>query len=203
MQMTDTEILGRYNRSDDKKDMIMILADLNGCDEDTIKQILIKSGVPESEFITKKRQSRKKKQPVAEKEAPAGKPNPTEAAAVVPKYDDSLPLPFSDDDMGIGDDEYGSGAITGGEGIYNMHEDYGSLSAGGYIPPRKYRSADELLTEPDDMTSEEKERLARIKAIPNVVKDLCMEELRTLHDEIMMLEKKSDIIKDYLNGESE
>ena len=50
MQMTDTEILGKYNRSDDKKGMVQILADLNGCDKDTIQQILIQGGVPESEF---------------------------------------------------------------------------------------------------------------------------------------------------------
>lgn len=49
MQMTDTEILGKYNRSDDKKGVVQILADLNGCDKDTIQQILIQGGVPESE----------------------------------------------------------------------------------------------------------------------------------------------------------
>ena len=47
MQMTDTEILGKYNRSDDKKGVVQILADLNGCDKDTIQQILIQGGVPE------------------------------------------------------------------------------------------------------------------------------------------------------------
>lgn len=198
MQMTDTEIIDRYNRSDEKKDMVMILADLNGCDKDTIKQILIKGGVPESEFITKKRQGSKKKQPVAEKEAPAGRPNPAEAAAVVPKYDDSLPLPFSDDDMGIGDDEYG-GAMTGGEGMYDIH-DYGSLAAGGFIPP--YRTAEELLAEPEDMTDKERERLERIKAIPESVRELCQTEVANLCSQVMELEKRSDEIIDFLNGEA-
>lgn len=64
MQMTDTEILGKYNRSDDKKGMVQILADLNSCDKDTIQQILIQGGVPESEFAPKKR---RKRQPPAPK----------------------------------------------------------------------------------------------------------------------------------------
>ena len=198
MQMTDTEIIGRYNRSDDKKDMVMILADLNGCDEDTIKQILIKGGVPESEFITKKRQGIKKKQPVAEEEAPAGKPDPAKATAAMPPEDESLPLPFSDDDMGIGDDEYG-GAMTGGEGVYDIH-DYGSLAAGGFIPP--YRTAEELLAEPEDMTDKERERLERIKAIPESVRELCQTEITNLRSQVMELEKRSDEIIDFLNGEA-
>lgn len=103
MQMTDTEILGKYNRSDDKKGVVQILADLNGCDKDTIQQILIQGGVPESEFAPKKR---RKRQP------PAPKPDPAKATAAMPPEDESLPIPFSDDDMGIGDDEYG-GAMTG------------------------------------------------------------------------------------------
>lgn len=106
MQMTDTDILGKYNRSDDKKGMVQILADLNGCDKDTIQQILIQGGVPESEFAPKKR---RKRQP------PAPKPDPAKTTAAMPPEDESLPLPFSDDDMGIGDDEYG-GAMTGGRG---------------------------------------------------------------------------------------
>ena len=59
MQMTDTEILVKYNRSDDKKGMVQILADLNGCDKDTIQQILIQGGVPESEFTPKKRRKKR------------------------------------------------------------------------------------------------------------------------------------------------
>lgn len=204
MQMTDTEILGKYNRSDDKKGMVQILADLNGCDKDTIQQILIKGGVPESEFATKKRPGRKKSQLVEKVNtrniAPAGKPNPAEAVAAMPPEYESLPLPFSDDDMGIGDDECG-GSITGGEGVYDIH-DYGSLSADGYIPPRRYRTAEELLAEPEDMTDEEKERLKRIKAIPESVRGLCQTEVSNLRKQVMELEKRSDEIIDFLNGEA-
>lgn len=78
MQMTDTEILGKYNRSDDKKGVVQILADLNGCDKDTIQQILIQGGVPESEFAPKKR---RKRQP------PAPKPDPAKATAAMPPED--------------------------------------------------------------------------------------------------------------------
>lgn len=192
MQMTDTEILGKYNRSDDKKGMIQILADLNGCDKDTIQQILIQGGVPESEFATKKRPGRKKNQPAVKK------PNPAKATAAMPPEDESLPLPFSNDDMGIGDDEYG-GAMTGGEGVYDIH-DYGSLAAGGFIPP--YRTAEELLAEPEDMTDKERKRLERIKAIPESVRELCQTEVANLRNQVMELEKRSDEIIDFLNGET-
>lgn len=189
MQMTDTEILGKYNRSDDKKGMVQILADLNSCDKDTIQQILIQGGVPESEFAPKKR---RKRQP------PAPKPDPAKATAAMPPEDESLPLPFSDDDMGIGDDEYG-GAMTGGEGVYDIH-DYGSLAAGGFIQP--YRTAEELLAEPEDMTDKERKRLERIKAIPESVRELCQTEVANLRSQVMELEKRSDEIIDFLNGET-
>lgn len=204
MQMTETEILGKYNRSDDKKDMVQILADLNGCDKKTIQQILINGGIPESEFATKKRPGRKKSQPAVKTDTrntvPAGKPNPAEAVAAMPPEDESLPIPFSDDDMEIGDDEYG-GAITGGEGVYDIH-DYGSLSADGYIQPSCYRTAEELLAEPEDMTDKEKERLKRIKAIPESVRELCQTEVSSLRKQVMELEKRSDEILDFLNGEA-
>lgn len=205
MQMTDSEILGKYNRSDDKKGMVQILAELNGCDKGTIQQILINGGIPESELVTKKRAGRKKAAATAKTQAPevvapAGKPNPAETVSDVPQEGEPLPLPFSDD-MGIGDDEYGAGAITGGEGVYDIH-DYGSLSAGGYIPPNRYRTAEELLKEPEDMTDNETERLKRIKAIPESVRDLCKAEVENLRKQVMELEKRSDEILDFLNGEA-
>lgn len=197
MQMTDTEILGKYNRSDDKIGMVQILADLNGCDKNTIQQILIEGGVPKSEFVTKKRTGRKKTQPV-EKETPAGKPNPAEAVVAMPPEDEALPIPFSDYDMGIGDDENG-GAMTGGEEVYDIH-DYGSLAAEGFIPP--YRTAEELLAEPEDMTDKERKRLERIKAIPESVRKLCQTEVSNLHKQVMELEKRIEEILDFLNGEA-
>lgn len=95
--------------------------------------------------------------------------------------------------------EEDSGAMTGGEGVYDIH-DYGSLTAGGFIPP--YRTAEELLTEPEDMTDKERKRLERIKAIPESVRELCQTEVANLRSQVMELEKRSDEIIDFLNGEA-
>ncbi len=65
-----------------------------------------------------------------------------------------------------------------------------------------YRTAGELLEAPDDMTSEEKDRLARIQAIPELVKILVHKEIDRITAEIMEREKQRDILIDYLNGES-
>ena len=67
--------------------------------------------------------------------------------------------------------------------------------------PRR-RSAYELLKEPEDMTQEEKERLARIKAIPELVREVVHAEMTNLHNQIMALEKRYDELSDYLNGEA-
>lgn len=40
MQYTDDEIKSKYNHADNKKEMIQILADLNGCDKKTIESIV-------------------------------------------------------------------------------------------------------------------------------------------------------------------
>ena len=40
MQMTQEEIRSRYNRAEDKKAIVPILADLNGTDERTIRSIV-------------------------------------------------------------------------------------------------------------------------------------------------------------------
>lgn len=95
--------------------------------------------------------------------------------------------------------EEDSGAMTGGEGVYDIH-DYGSYAAGGFIPP--YRTAEELLTEPEDMTDKERKRLERIKAIPESVRELCQTEVANLRSQVMELEKRSDEIIDFLNGEA-
>ena len=89
--------------------------------------------------------------------------------------------------------------MTGGEGVYDIH-DYGSLAAVGFIPP--YRTAEELLAEPEDMTDKERKRLERIKAIPESVRELCQTEVANLRNQVMELEKRSDEIIDFLNGET-
>lgn len=66
---------------------------------------------------------------------------------------------------------------------------------------KPYRTASELLMEPDDMTEKEKERLKRIKAIPECVRHACALRVEALHCAVMALEKEHDALSDYLNGE--
>lgn len=54
MQMTDIEIVSRYRRAENKKEQLSILAQLNACDEDDIKKILLQGGLTE-EDLPKKR----------------------------------------------------------------------------------------------------------------------------------------------------
>ena len=60
MEMTNNEIVSKFKRAEGKKEQISILAQLNGCNEEKIKQILIDEGIPEAEIQpVKKRRGRK------------------------------------------------------------------------------------------------------------------------------------------------
>lgn len=60
MEMTNNEIVSKFKRAEEKRQQISILAQLNGCNEETIKQILIDEGIPETEIQpSKKRRGRK------------------------------------------------------------------------------------------------------------------------------------------------
>ena len=48
MQMTPREIISSFNRADNKRDKVVILAELNACDKNTICKILREGGVEES-----------------------------------------------------------------------------------------------------------------------------------------------------------
>lgn len=54
MQMTNKEIVGKFNRADDKKKIVQILADLNGCSREEILDILRMHDIPESELPKKR-----------------------------------------------------------------------------------------------------------------------------------------------------
>lgn len=54
MQMTDTEIVSKYKRAENKKEQISILAQLNACDEDEIKKVLLKGGLTEDDLPKKR-----------------------------------------------------------------------------------------------------------------------------------------------------
>ena len=58
-----------------------------------------------------------------------------------------------------------------------------------------------MLQQPEDMTEEEKERLRRIQAIPEVARKVLQKEVNRLLDEMMELEKQLDTLVNYLNGE--
>lgn len=124
MEMSVNEIVSDYNKATEKSKMITVLAMLNGCDTDTIQQILTDNGVTDL-------------------------PKETEFPELC-----------------------------------------------------RYRTANELLEEPDDMTSEEMDRLVRIRAIPELVKILLHKEIGRITAEIMERERQRDTLIDYLNGES-
>lgn len=96
MQMSEYEIVNKYNRNDDKKAFIKILAQLNGCSEDDIKAILIKNGVKLDEADKKPKRGNKSGGKVAvvvkeesEVKKPAAQSEPeakTEESIEMPKY---------------------------------------------------------------------------------------------------------------------
>lgn len=97
MQMRDAEIVSKYKRSTNKKEQISILAQLNGCDEETIKKILIDGGISPTEVEPAKK-LRRKNTKTQEKT--------TEKETVQEEIE---PAAYCDDD-------FLPGAITGGEG---------------------------------------------------------------------------------------
>ena len=70
MQMSDAEIVNKFKRADNKAGHITILAQLNGCPEDTIRDVLRKGGIPEAEIPvpkSKRKTSNRKPEPAKEK----------------------------------------------------------------------------------------------------------------------------------------
>lgn len=180
MQMSNAEIVGKYKRADDKKAQISILAELNGCDKETIKQILLEGGVPESE-LPKARSPKPKTEAKKEAKEPKYKPG---VYSNVEKKAEATVIP-------VLDDEAIPGAITGGEGDVE-----------GYEPMMPtYRPIEQILAD-GPQNEREAERLERHKLIPEPVKELCMAEKDRLIQEILKLEKRHDQIADYLNGEA-
>lgn len=60
MEMSNNEIVSKFKKAEEKRQQISILAQLNGCNEEKIKQILIDEGIPEAEIQPfKKRRGRK------------------------------------------------------------------------------------------------------------------------------------------------
>jgi len=158
VEMSNNEIVSKFKRAEGKKEQISILAQLNGCNEETIKQILIDEGIPEAEIQpVKKRRGRK---PGIKNKVQPQSDFPSELIV----EDERKRLPLSKCN-------------------------------------RTYRTGDVLLQQPEDMTEEEKERLRRIQAIPEVARKVLQKEVNRLVDEMMELEKQLDTLVNYLNGE--
>lgn len=159
--MTKNEIVSKFKRAEEKKEQISILAQLNGCDEEKIKQILLDEGIPEEQIQSSK--NKRGRKPVIKNKI---KPQNNYSSESITEDKKEL-LPLSD------------------------HNKYN-------IP---YRTGDILLQQPEDMTEDEKERLKRIQAIPEVARKVLQKEINQLLDEILELKNQLDILVDYLNGE--
>ena len=82
MQMTEEEIVRRYKQADNKRDSIRILAELNGCQKQTIRDILEANGlgVPKvGNRYTAQAKALKEKMATEEAEADGSKRKKTEA----------------------------------------------------------------------------------------------------------------------------
>lgn len=66
MYMNDSEILGKFNRADDKKAIVQVLADLNGCNKDEMEKHLVSLGIPEDSLGKRKRGRKPKDMKVEE-----------------------------------------------------------------------------------------------------------------------------------------
>ena len=69
---------------------------------------------------------------------------------------------------------------------------------------KMYRDAGALLGAEDsgeELTLRERERLARIKSMPKIARDVCIARREELYKQIKELERERDNLIDYLNGE--
>lgn len=79
MQMSKVEIVGSYRRADNKKEQLSILAQLNGCDEDKIKAILLEGGLTEDDLPKKpgRKPGKKEEKKVAGEKVAVDEPEKT------------------------------------------------------------------------------------------------------------------------------
>lgn len=60
MYMSESEIIGKFRKADNKNEMLQILADLNGCSKSDIKSYLLEHGVSEDDFPKRGRKTNSK-----------------------------------------------------------------------------------------------------------------------------------------------
>jgi hypothetical protein len=70
----------------------------------------------------------------------------------------------------------------------------------GYRPYRPWYVL--LSASEDDLTSNERARLVRIRSIPNTVRNLIMKRCEEIQKSIVLLESEHDALMDYINGEA-
>ena len=142
MQMSKLEIVGKYKRAGDKKRQLSILAQLNGCDEDDIKKILLECGLTEDDFPKKpgRKTGKKEEKKMAGEKVVANKTENTRKETL-------------------------SEAV-----------EYPKLSP------------------------EEEKQVDRALAIPEPVRNACVDRINVLNEKIAELEKERDCIEDYLVG---
>ena len=61
MYMSESEIIGKFRKADNKKEILKVLADLNGCSNDDMKTYLLEHGVSEDDFPKRNRRWQRKK----------------------------------------------------------------------------------------------------------------------------------------------
>lgn len=76
MMLSNLEIVGKFKRADNKKEMLKILSELNACKVSEIRDILIAEGV-DPNIIPKPRIRKVKSEPVVEKPDTSEKPKVT------------------------------------------------------------------------------------------------------------------------------
>lgn len=54
MHMSEVEILGKFRRADDKKEVVQILSELNACSYAEMKEYLVEHGIPAEEIPVKR-----------------------------------------------------------------------------------------------------------------------------------------------------
>lgn len=64
MYMSESEIIGKFRRADNKKEILQVLADLNGCNKDEMKSYLLEHGVSEDDFPKRGRKPKVAKEEV-------------------------------------------------------------------------------------------------------------------------------------------
>lgn len=62
MYMDELEIISKFKKADNKREMLQVLADLNGCSKDEMKAYLLEHGISEDDFPKRGRKPKVEKE---------------------------------------------------------------------------------------------------------------------------------------------